>query len=193
MQRPKVDMTMADFDLALDWVEYYVSVGNQDELALTGIGEALLHPRFAEMLRLARQRYGGYIHFSTNGILFTEEWAKLCAELKVGVYVSMHRPEVGMPAKMLATEYGILAGSNHAFVDSAMDWAGTVDWHVSAPHSICRYQRDGWGVVLVDGSITTCCMDSEGVSVIGHIQGKINDVTMEPKALCGQCHLEVAA
>lgn len=192
MQRPKVHMSMDTFKRAIEWVRFYEKVGdNQKELALTGIGEALLHPEFEAMLRYARTFYDGFIHFSTNGILFTDEVAALCRELGIGAYVSMHRPEKGIPAKLIAEEYGILVGTNHAFVDSSIDWAGTVDWHVSAPKTPCRYQADGWGVVLVDGAITTCCMDSEGVNRIGHVRGKINGPKMEPKPLCDSCHLTI--
>lgn len=191
MKRNKVHMDMQTFYRAIEWVKYYALNGYQEELALTGIGEGLMHPQFEDMLRYARSQYNGLIHFSTNGLLFTRKWAELCESLSVGVYVSMHRPEVAVPAKMLAQEHGILLAENHAFVDSAFDWAGTVNWYNSAPHSICRYQRDGWGVVLVDGSITTCCMDSEAVSRIGHVNDRINSAYMEPKPLCAQCHLEV--
>ena len=191
MLRAKADMNIVDYARALEWVRYYEEKGQQKELALTGIGEALLHPDFIDMLFMARKVFKGFIHFSTNGILFDEEIAHYCNKLQIGVYVSMHRPEKAGPAIELAKQFGILSGTNSAFVDSALDWAGTVDWYVSAPKTVCRYQSDGWGVVMADGSITTCCMDSEGVNILGHVNDKIGSVMMEPKPMCANCHLEL--
>jgi len=191
MQREKTDMNSSTFYRVMEWVKHFTKLGQQRELAFTGIGEALLHPYLFEMLEQARQEYAGLIHFSTNGILFDDEAARFCAEYQIGVFVSMHRPERAVPAKNLAKKYNVLLGENHAFVDSALDWAGTVNWHVSAPKSVCRYQQDGWGVVLVDGSITTCCMDSEQVNKIGHVVDDIGTVDMHPMPLCKTCHLEI--
>jgi len=112
-------------------------------------------------------------------------------DLQIGVFVSMHRPEKAIPAKLLAEKYNVLVGTNQAFMDSALDWAGTVDWHVSAPEADCMYQKDGWGVVMVDGSITTCCMDSEKMNKIGHTNDPIDSVTMRPMPLCKNCNLRI--
>lgn len=192
MKREKQDMEWKDFERSMQWVEHFVDGGNQVELAFTGIGEALLHPMFVKMIEHVRNVYQGFVHFSTNGILFDEDIAKFCRNYGVGVFVSMHRPEVAVPAKNLAERYGVLVGTNHSFVDSAIDWAGQVNWHLSAPRAECKYQSDGWGVILSNGDVTSCCMDSEGISKLGHIDDELGTIKMEPKALCRQCHLEVA-
>lgn len=193
MQREKRDMDWETFERAMQWVLWFSGEidSNQKELSFTGIGEALLHPEFELMLKTARALYDGYIHFSTNGILFDEHWARVCAELNIGVYVSMHRPEKAALAAKLAKDYGVLADTNHGFAINAMDWAGQVNWYVSARPAPCEYQRQGWGVVMVDGSVTTCCMDSEGTNVLGHVDDKLGSINMAPKPLCGQCYLEV--
>ena len=72
MRRKKEHMDFGTFMRAMQWVNYYEHLGNQKELAFTGIGEALLHPEFEDMLRFARRCYDGFLHFSTNGILFNE-------------------------------------------------------------------------------------------------------------------------
>jgi hypothetical protein len=189
LQRSKEDMTMFNFMRALEWVTYFDQQGTQPELAITGMGEALLHPHFNSLLRTARHSYKGFLHFSTNGILFNEEIADLCEELNVKVFISAHRPELAGPAVMLAEKRGILAGVNTSFVDSALDFAGTVKWENSAPEQDCMYQRDAWGMVLSDGTINTCCWEPEGKNAIGHIRDNIGSVEMKVMPECANCAL----
>lgn len=189
LKRDKVDISSNDFYSAMRWVEYFNSKGTQSELALTGMGEALLHPDFMAMLEYARDCYDGFLHFSTNGILFTEEIAKLSADLGVKVFISAHRPELAGPAVALARKHNVLAGVNTSFIDSALDFAGTVKWENSAPQQYCMYQKDGWGMVLSDGRINTCCWEPEGINTIGHVNDEIGSVEMKVMPGCRDCAL----
>lgn len=181
---------MFNFMRSLEWVTYYDQQGTQPELAITGMGEALLHPKFKSFLRTARHSYKGFLHFSTNGILFNEDIAKLCRDYQVGVFVSAHRPEVAGPAINLAQRYRVLAGANTQFAHSALDFAGTVEWENTAPKDLeCSYQKEGWGMVLADGSINTCCWEPEGENIIGHVSDKIGSVEMQVKPACSKCSL----
>lgn len=192
LQRPKVDMDWPTFGLSMAWVKYFEQHGwNQKELALTGMGEALLHPRFWDFVAFAREVYDGFIHFSTNGLLFDEDAAQRARHYSVGVYVSLHRPEVAGPAAELAKKHGVLCGTNHSFVDSSLDFAGTVDWPNNAPRQVCQYQKQGWGMVLADGTINTCCWEPEGVNAIGHVRDPIGSVDMRPMPGCDSCALVV--
>jgi len=192
LRRTKEDMSLDTFKRALEWVEYFNERGNQKELAITGMGEALLHPHFKHFVMKAREAYDGFIHFSTNGILFNKDVAQFCSDNRVGVFVSLHRPEIAGPSANLAKEYGVLVGTNHSFVDSALDFAGAVEWPNSAPRQACMYQKEGWGMVLVDGRINTCCWEPEGVNCIGHVDDEIGSVEMRVMPACEQCSLEVA-
>jgi len=187
--RPMIDLTPELYARALEWAVHFEREGTQGELALTGLGEALLHERFVEFVRDAREALpANRITFSTNGLLLTEE---LCADLapyRPEVYVSLHRPEKAKGAVDAARRHGILAGYNEAFALSAFDWAGqlakdveeTPTWEVTAPSAPCEFLRSGWSVVLSDGRITTCCLDSTGAGVVGHVDDEIGSLSIKP-------------
>jgi hypothetical protein len=196
--RAKIDITPAHFSRALEWCEYFERRGTQGELALTGIGEALLHPHFVDFLRLAREALPtNLITFSTNGILLTDDLCKQIAPYRPAIYVSTHRPEKAKLAIDAARRWGLLAGTNTSFATDAFNWAGAVDWEVSiAPGSVvCEYLRTGWGVVLSDGRVTACCLDSEGGGVVGHVDDDLGSLAIAPwqgvKQGCEQCHMRV--
>ena len=189
MKREKEHMSWDMFVRTMEMVTYFESQGTQPELSLTGVGEALLNPLFIKMVKYARSVYKGHILFSTNGILLTEDVVKVLAELDIRVYVSLHRPEVATPAINLARKYNILNDINYQFTTSSFNWAGQVDWKVTAQNINCDYLMNGWGVVLQDGTITTCCMDAEGFNKVGIVGDLISDLGLEPKELCDSCHM----
>jgi hypothetical protein len=133
----------------------------------------------------------GELLFSTNGLLITDLLCRILKEYDVTTYVSLHRPEAAGPAIALLRKYGVRHHVNAAFATSALDWAGTVKWEVTAPRTECQYLRQGWGTVLADGSITTCCMDSEGLGIVGHVNDEIGSLALKPFELCSACHLRV--
>lgn len=193
MQRAKIDMDAQTFGRCLEWVRYFAEQGNsnQTELSLTGIGEALLHPQFIDILQWTRDEFYGELLFSTNGLLITDEICEALSRYNVTTYVSLHRPEAAGPAIAKLRRHGVTHHVNAGFATSALNWAGTVDWHVSAPRTECQYLKQGWGTVLADGSITTCCMDSEGLGIVGHVNDEIGSLALKPFDLCKSCHLRV--
>ena len=194
MQRPKEDMAWDTFTETLKWVKYFLELGFQRELSFTGIGESTMHPQFQDMLAAARALSANMpIVFSTNGLpTFTEEIAATCAKLNVGVMVSLHRPEVAGKAVELAKKHGVLKYINDQFVTGAFDWAGQVPtWYVSAPKITCEYLRSGWGVVLQDGKMTTCCLDAENAGVVGSVWDTPGSLQIKPYSLCKTCHMEL--
>lgn len=191
--RAHEDMTWETFEAALALVAFYVQQGTQGELSLTGIGESLLHPRFVEAVARSRETIGPHrdLVVTTNGLGLTDT---LCAALsphKPKVFVSLHRPEKAGPAVEAAKRAGIFAGANPAPSISAFNWAGQVRWHVSAPRTVCEYLRLGWVVVLVDGSVTTCCLDATGAGVVGTVRDDPDTLRLAPYGLCAGCHMEV--
>lgn len=193
LERPKADISMDTYLRALEWAKYYYKKGTQPELSLTGMGEALMHPNIIEFFRLAREALPKcMLLFSTNGILFTEEVAEELGYLRISTYISVHRPEKAAPAVVLAKKYGILGDINMGFVDRALDWAGQIDWPVSAPTTlICDYLRNGNGVVLQNGDMVSCCMDAHGIKKVGHIDDEIGSVYVQPFELCDKCNMVV--
>lgn len=193
MKREKMHMTMSTFGYSLQWVQHFIDQGTQVELNLTGIGEPTLHPDLVEMVRMAREVMGDrFLSFSTNGILVTRELCERLKPYEPRVYVSNHRPEKSGLAAALLREYGMLHDTNSHFVDSGFDWAGQVEWPVSAARQTCMWLFNGWSAVLADGRVTTCCFDAEGKGVIGDVRGTISAAAprfVVPFALCDACHL----
>lgn len=200
LPRPKEDMTWETFEASLRLVDYYVRQGTQTELSLTGIGESLLHPRFVEMVAASRTVIGPQrqLTITTNGLLLDDELCEALVPFRPAVFVSLHRPEKAALAMVVAKKHGILAGRNTAFADSAFDWAGyQKNWKevVSAPHTKCEYLRSGWGVILVDGRVTTCCLDADGSGVVGTVDDEPEILRLSPWGTaekgCQACHMEV--
>ena len=195
LKRPKLDMDEKTFDRALAWVKYYVDLGTQGELNMAEIGESTMHPLLPEYLMRARAVIGNQrrLCFATNGILVTEELAKKIAPAQPSIWVSLHRPEKAKHAVDILREYGLLVGVSTSPALDAVDWARQVDWEVTSKMfgDACDWRRNGWVEVMADGRLTTCCFDSDGSGVIGHIDQEPGSVVSKPYRLCKDCHLDV--
>lgn len=192
LPRPYQHMEMEVYKRALIWADYFQRQGTQGELSLTGIGEGLMHPEIVKMVAMARAVLpDNPLVIATNGILLDDEMGRALAPYRPRMFISLHRPEMAGPAIEVAKKYGIFAGENQSFVTSALDWAGQVDWHVSAPVVTCEFLRSGWGVVMAEGKITTCCLDATGDEAIGHVNDEPGTAFMKPYSLCSNCYQEV--
>src|SRR4030066_1698525 len=185
LPRPKEDMTWETFEASLELVDFYVRQGTQTELSLTGIGESLLHPRFVEMVAACRTAIGPLrqLTITTNGLLLDDALCAALVPFRPSVFVSLHRPEKAAFAIDAAKRHGILAGRNTAFADSSFDWAGyQKNWTPirSAPRTPCEYLRSGWAVILVDGRVTTCCLDADGSGVVGTVRDDPETLQLSP-------------
>lgn len=191
MERPKADMTEETFEAFLAHLRYLCLAGTQGEVSMTGIGEAILHPRFVEWMHELRATIGPYrkLVLATNGVAMTEELAREIARAKVCTYVSTHRPEKAGPALQMLKEAGCATGTNTAFVDEAMDWAGQVGWYVSQKPSVCAYLQRSWCAVRQDGSIDACCMDAEDKYPIGSVRDAPGTLRVRAVKLCETCNL----
>lgn len=193
LERTKENMTIDTFHKAMEWIKQFEEQGTQNELALTGMGEAVLNPEFRYMAKECRAVLSGRITLSSNGVAFNENEAKVCADYGIELYISAHRPEKAGPAIQLGRKYGILKDVNGAPMVSAFDWGGQVDWYVSAPKIQCDYLKKGWCVILVNGDVTTCCIDAHGKGIIYNVEDNPtpSGTTMAPWALCDTCHMQV--
>jgi hypothetical protein len=192
LERPKADMAWETYERTLEHVAYYVAQGTQTEVSLTGIGEAILHPRFIEaVFRLREVIEGRQITMATNGVSMTPQLAEVLAKLRVVTYVSTHRPEKAGTAWQMLKDAGAITGVNSAFVDSSIDWAGQVKWHVAAESRPCSYLGMGWAVVRQDGSVNACCMDAHGKHRLASVWDEVGSMMTRATPLCGACHLTV--
>lgn len=192
LQREKGNMAWETFERTMEHIAYYCERGTQSELSLTGIGEAILYPRFPEALARSRQVIGDrLLVMATNGVAITDEIVRLLKEYNVRVYVSLHRPEVAVPAGVKMARAGIHVLCNHAFVDSSIDWGGQVKWHASASSHVCDYLRLGWASVKQNGSVTACCVDAHDLHSLGNVRDELGSLCTHAIGLCGACHLTV--
>lgn len=187
MPRPKMDMTLETFERVL-----YLVAGfpDQHELNLCGIGESTLHPQFCEFVARARERLP-YIDLTmaTNGVGLTEEHAIQMSVSRVRAWVSLHRPEKAGIAIELLKRYGVLAGVSADPSISAVNWAGQVDWHVSAPATRCMWKALGMAIAWSDGRLGTCSFDGQGSDgVIGTVWDDPETLFSKSYSLCSSCH-----
>lgn len=189
MPRAKSDMDMETYRRALKWAKYFVDKGTQKELNLAGIGESTMHPDFLKMMAMAREAVGDrtFICLATNGILVTDELCRAAAQWGIAIYVSLHRPEKAGKAVELCKKYGVLKGVSADPSVAAIDWAGQVDWHVSAAPRQCQWLTNGFCFVMSDGSVSTCCMDTKDYGVVGDVWGDVSKMQIKPYSLCATC------
>lgn len=191
MARPKADMTEETFALVLAHVRYLCVTGTQGEVSMTGIGEAIMHPQFVPWMRHLRETIGAArkLVLATNGVAMTPELAREISAAGCITYVSTHRPEKAGPALEMLRSAGCIIGTNTAFVDSAMNWAGQVEWFVSAKPALCSYLGKSWCAVRQDGSVDACCMDAEDLYPIGHVADPLGSLRVRAVKLCEACHM----
>lgn len=193
--REKLHMSMETFARALEWVKHFRAARTQGELNLAGIGESTMHPNFVECVKLAREALGweNRVCFATNGLLMTRELAQAIAPYKPTVWVSMHRPEKAKGAIDALKEFGLLDAFSCDPAYAAVDWAGQVKWDFTAETfgAPCPWKKAGWGFVLADGRISSCCFDADGSGVVGHVNDSLGSVCGKPYRLCKTCHQDV--
>jgi hypothetical protein len=169
--------------------------GTQDrELNFAGIGESTMHPEFSRWVNIARSKLGPSLDFvmATNGVGVTEEHAQAMADAKMRVWVSLHRPEKAGPTINMLKKHGVLAGVSADPSIAAVDWAGQVQWEVTAPKSKtqCQWIAQRYVMVASDGRILTCCFDGIGTDgVLGTVFDDLLLMESKPYSLCKTCHL----
>lgn len=196
MPRPKIDMEENTYLRALSLAQMCVKLYGQSELNLAGIGESTMHPSFVDWVHLAREYVGPDVRLiiTTNGLLITDEMAKALVPAKPSFFVSLHRPEKAGPAVEILKRHNMIIGVSADPSVASVDWAGQVDWHVSAKKGEpCPWVRGGMVFVMADGRLSRCCFDGTGEGVIGTIWDPLMEVKTSPWKLCATCHLDVGA
>lgn len=198
MTRPRVDISQDVFENALRWyglLRESQELPLRDEIALTGCGEPTLHPHFVEYVALTRSMFPSVrITISTNGVMLTPDVVRAIAPYHPEIYLSQHvSVDILAPIKEILANYGLLKTTNEQYRWASFDWAGQVDWAVTAQKIPCMHLQKGYGCVLSNGDIVTCCIDADGTHVVGNVMTDApENITIERFALCSQCHMESA-
>jgi hypothetical protein len=121
----------------------------------------------------------------------TDELARAIAPYDPWVWVSAHRPEKAGPAVEALKRYGLFKGISSDPAEAAIDWAGQIEWFVSAPSMQCTWLPAGRVVAFADGSIGTCCLDGDGKGVVGNLDDDLLKLKTSPYELCNTCHQKI--
>lgn len=187
-KRLKGNMSEAVFDRVL---ELHERLG-QRRIILHNFGDPLMHPNIVDFVRKARAKVE-FVGMSTNGVAFTRE---VGVELKKAgithIVFSKHTSHADHAAE-IAKQLGI---PSLVRWDFNHDWAGTSKKHKKFYDSefstegelSCAFLLEPMAVVLWNGDVNVCCMDTEGLGVVGNVmEPDILDRNLHPIELCGKC------
>ena len=110
-------MSSADFETIMRQSE-----GNLFQVALGGAGDPDTHEEFEKILMLTR-KYGAVPNFTTSGITFTREKAKLCKKYCGAVAVSEHFAEYTQNALKLLLDEGVRTSLHYVLSGRTIDTA----------------------------------------------------------------------
>lgn len=191
MKRAKIDMTEEMFRRTLDVChELQMRNGKQRELNLAGIGESTMHPQLADFMRMSKERMPWVtIILATNGVTLTKELSAAIKPYAPMVWVSLHRPEVAAKAVNILRDDALYAGASTDPSLSSVNWAGQVDWPVTAKRQPCDWLHFSKVMVMSDGRATTCCFDAEGAGIVAQTPEELLSASHGPYSLCETCHL----
>lgn len=184
-KRQKGFMNLEDFKQTLTLVKEL----KQDKLTLHNFGEPLLHPQLEEFIKLSKEVVPN-VNLSTNGVLLTRDKAIKLKEAGLDeLYFSEHNKALTKKVIDACEGLNLLKSVRSNFWH---DWAGTAPLkkdEIIVKVNPCVFLKYNWVAVLWDGRVSSCCMDVEGIGVIGHINEE-NILTKNSKVfnLCKNCH-----
>ena len=185
--RPTGIMTMPIFEKCIDIMRTLPYTGG---INLHGMGEPLMNPHIIDMVQYAKHRLRNDIHICTNGLWFDD---RLARELKyVGLDyldVTDHDPIITARVNKICSEHGINGVVSDAFRNMTHSWAGLIPLPHDEKWGGCKALSDGIVTVLWNGDITRCCIDANGVGVMGNILDGLEGLETGKFELCEKCHL----
>lgn len=189
--RPVGYMAWETFERCIEAVIELADRGAQKQVNLFGIGEPTLNPLFADMAEYARRMIPVHVpvHTNTNGKTMTLELAVSIRESGIDhIDITDHNAYDTVKAGRMLSQAGVRYGLSRDAVKSPNTWAGQVDWFAPEYRYPCQWINNGECMVMWDGRITTCCLDSRGAGIVGDIKHGINDIELKPYSLCAGCH-----
>ena len=187
-------MRMNVFERAIEWVKYFSNQGTQKELNLFGIGEPLLNENIVEMVGIARINVpmSQSVHLNTNGILMERDLAGKLKEAGISsIDITGHHPYHTAKTIRILQGFNIPGQLSVDFMVRPNNWAGQVDWFESQYRYKCPWVEKGQVMIMSNGDVTTCCIDAQGLGVVGNVDDDVSKMDLEPFELCGSCHHDV--
>lgn len=184
-------MSMKTFNKAMEWLKHFCDQKTQMEVNLFGIGEPTMNPHIVEMVKLARNTIyiDGKVHLNTNGNTMTMEMAQALKDAGItDIDITGHNPRSVAKTIRIFQQVGIDGKLSIDFMTSPNNWAGQVDWFEPQYTMPCRWLARGEVMILSNGDVTTCCLDSRGQGVITNVFEDITKADMSPFNLCKTCH-----
>lgn len=181
-------MSLETFKKVVDQIEVFFKAGTQGELWLHGTGEPLLNKFLPSMVKEVK-RIPVQVYMSTNGLLIDDD---IVAELKDAgidrIDVSYHDEEIAIKAHKIIWQQGIYSVLNYGPRDSRFNWAGQLDFEGASSQPSCPWIGNQECFVLHDGRIVSCCFDSFGTNVLGHISEDLSKIEIGMFDLCQRCN-----
>ncbi|MBU0471884.1 MAG: radical SAM protein, partial [Nanoarchaeota archaeon] len=167
---------------------------NQKSICLHNFGEPLIHPDLSKFIKYA-DKYVDRINLSTNGILLTRELAKSLKKAGLTeLYLSYHNKDIAERAKKNCEGLNLIKAERRSF---SHDWAGTAKKKplqsylikFMARPDVCHFIDNDAVTILWDGRINSCCIDMEGLGVLGSVYDDDPfTCTVKKFSLCDRCH-----
>lgn len=173
----------------------------QKRAYLHNFGEPLLHPLIFEFIKHASAK-GVLVSFYTNGLLLDEAVAeRLYAAGLREICISEHKAGEIDRIQLLLRRHSIPIKIADMFRPSKRTlhtWADQVSsltnntspkWKV---HSPCVFEREKAVVILWDGRVNICCIDTEGAGARGTVDDYLANPDcyhFQPIPLCHNCDL----
>ncbi len=195
-KRKKGIMSFSTFKRTMDLVRKL----NQNRICLHNFGEPLLHPDIVKYVEYAR-KYVDNVVFSTNGVSLTRKMAESLKDAGLTeLYLSFHDKKIANRAKRNCKNLDILKKERSTFTH---DWAGTsekktlysrytnflIKSKIMKRPDVCHFIDKDRVVILWDGRINSCCIDMEGLGVLGSIFDKDPfEYKVKSFSLCKTCH-----
>ncbi|EDN71334.1 radical SAM family protein [Beggiatoa sp. PS] len=179
-----------------------VQLCGQKQIYLHNFGEPLLHPLIYYFIKESVQQ-GIKVNFYTNGLLLDQSMLLRLVEAGLGeICISGHvRGELERVQKLIDYFAIPLKITNtfrpkkaviHTWAEQVSQQNPKMDKDNTLNFKPCIFERENAVVILWDGRINICCIDSEGNGVVGTVNDYLSGIlnyTFKPISLCQNCNL----
>jgi hypothetical protein len=188
--RPIGDMAENVFLQAIEFIHKVQIKHGSKKLIAAMFGESILHPDFCEMLYHLHYELDCPLQVETNGVSITDEHAEAFRLTGAKVLISNHDLAASRQAASILSDHRVEYEMVAYFADPATrhTWAGQAgDWDVSY-QGPCAFIPESRAVIMVDGDVTTCCLDAFAAGKLGNVWDDPEKLAPQRFSLCESCH-----